>query len=407
MPSARTPRTEAGRLARARRRKRRVVLALGAVGVLAAGSVIAWILTHLPASEPAPVTAAVSKPSMTVKPAVPSEPTASAEPTIPALPSGPGTITIAAVGDMHFDRNVRRYIGQNGGASPLKHVAERLAAADIAVGNLESTISDLGERNAEKDYTFKGDPRGIEGLTLAGFDFLSLANNHVLDCGPEAMLDSIARLDSAGIGHAGAGADKGVAWTPAVREIDGTTVAFLGFSHILPAGFVATDARAGFARGRGNMDAVEDAIRAAKEQYDYVLVSFHWGVEKEDYVNGDQVADAHRAIDAGADMVLSHHPHVIQAMEYYNGKFIAYSMGDFVFDHYSRKTGEAFILEAELGPAGVANVRAVPVYLDDTYGIPDYVTGSAANVILERLKVLSAERRTTVTIDGGIARILP
>lgn len=191
-----------------------------------------------------------------------------------------------------------------------------------------------------------------------------------------------------------------------MREIDGTTVAFLGFSHILPAGFTATDSKAGFARGRGNMEAVEAAIRSAKEQYDYVLVSFHWGVEKEDHVNGDQVADAHRAIDAGADMVLSHHPHVIQAVEYYNGKLIAYSLGDFVFDHYSRKTGEAFVLEAELGPNGVANVTATPVYLDEN-GKPEYVTGSEARTILERLKAISAKRKTMVTLDGDIGRVLP
>lgn len=410
MPSSRTPRTEAGRVALARRRKQRTTIAISIVAVVALvalGSVGAWVLTHIPTPEPAPVTAAAPEASATVAPTLSTEPTLQAAPVAQPLPSSPATITIAAVGDMHFDRNVKRYIDRNGGASPLKHVAERLAAADIAVGNLESTVSDLGQRSEEKDYTFKGDPRGIEGLTLAGFDFLSLANNHILDCGPEAMLDSIERLDAAGIGHAGAGADRTAAWMPAVREIDGTTVAFLGFSHILPAGFTATDNKAGLARGRGNMEAVEAAIRSAKEQYDYVLVSFHWGVEKEDYVNGDQVADAHRAVDAGADMVLSHHPHVIQAVEYYNGKLIAYSLGDFVFDHYTRKTGEAFILEAELGPAGVANVRAVPVYLDDTYGIPDYVIGSEASVILKRLKTLSAERRTTVEIEGDLARVLP
>ena len=106
-------------------------------------------------------------------------------------------------------------------------------------------------------------------------------------------------------------------------------------------------------------------------------------------------------------MVLSHHPHVIQGVEYYNGKLIAYSLGDFVFDHYSRKTGEAFILEAELGPNGVANARAVPVYLDDTYGVPDYVTGREATVILKRLKTISAPRKTIVEIDGDIGRIRP
>ncbi len=255
------------------------MLALGAAGVHATGTAASWVLTHPASSEPAPVASAAES-TTTAEPAVPSEPQVSAEPTISALPSRPATMTIAA---------------------------------DIAVGDLESTISDLGAQNAEKDYTFKGDPRGIDGLTLAGFDFLSLANNLVLDCGPEAMLDSIARLDAAGIGHAGAGADKTAARTPAIREIDGTTVAFLGFSHILPAGFVATD----------------------------------------------------------------------------------------------NKTGEAFILEAELGHAGVANVRAVPVYLDDTYGIPDHVTGPEADAVLERLKVLSAERGTTVAIEGDTARVLP
>ena len=401
-------RTASRREARRRTvRRQRAAAVLAGLAVLVLGSAVAWTLTHLPASEPAPVTAATSDSRVATETAPAPVPAASAEPTEPPLPSGPATITIAAVGDMHFDRKVREAINRSGGTAPLAHVADRLSAADIAVGNLESTLSELGTRNAQQDYTFKGDPRGVEGLALAGFDFLSLANNHALDCGSEAMLDTIARLEANGIGHAGAGADKAAAWTPAVRDVNGTTVAFFGFSHILPSGFVATDTSAGIARGRGNMDAVEAAIRAAKEQYDYVLVSFHWGVEYQDHCNGDQVADAHRAIDAGADMVLSHHPHVIQAVEYYNGKLIAYSLGDFVFDHYSRKTGEAFILEAELGPNGVANARAVPVYLDDTYGVPDYVTGREATVILERLKTISAPRKTIVEIDGDIGRIRP
>ncbi|MEL7667153.1 MAG: CapA family protein [Actinomycetota bacterium] len=408
MPSAYPTRTASRREARRRAvRRQRIALAAAATAVLAVGSIATWALGHLPTAVPAPVTAATPEPAAPSETTVTAESVASPQPTETPLPSRPATVTIAAVGDMHFDRQVRQAINRWGATAPLRHVADRLAAADIAVGNLESTLSDLGERNAEKDYTFKGDPRGVEGLALAGFDFLSLANNHALDAGSEAMLDTIARLDANNIGHAGAGADKTAAWTPAVHEVNGVSVAFFGFSHILPAGFVATDSSPGIARGRGNMDSVEAAIRSAKEQYDYVIVSFHWGVEKGDNANGDQVADAHRAVDAGADMVLSHHPHVIQAIEYYNGRLIAYSLGDFVFDHYSRKTGEAFILEADLGPAGVANARVVPVYLDDTYGVPDYVSGREATVILERLKTLSAARRTTVAIDGDTARILP
>ncbi len=334
------------------------------------------------------------------------EPSETVVATLTPEPSGPTTVTIAAVGDMQFDRQVQKLIITSGGSAPLAEVAERLAAADIAVGNLESTLSDLGTRIPDKSYTFKGDPRGVEGLALAGFDFLALGNNHTLDCGTDAFVDTVARLDASGIGHAGAGLNKAEAWTPAVRDLNGTTVAFLSFSHVLPPGFIATDSRPGIAQGRSNMDEVEAAIRAADAEYDYVLVSFHWGVEYEDDCNGEQVRDARRAVDAGADMVLAHHPHVIQAVEYYNGKVIAYSLGDFVFDHYSRKTGEAFILEADLGPAGVANVRIVPVYLD-AHGKPEYVTGRAAATILERLRSISAKRGTTVSISGDTATVTP
>lgn len=322
------------------------------------------------------------------------------------LPSAPATVTVSAVGDMIFDRKVGALVASSGGLAPLRHVAGLLERADITVGNLESPLSSGGTPNTAKDVIFRGDPRGIEGLKASGFDFLSLANNHVLDYGPAALEDTVALLDGAGIGYAGAGSDRTEAWKPAVRRVRGASVAFLSFSHILPAGFVATDSRAGLAAGRGNMEAVAEAIRAANEEYDYVLVSFHWGVEYEDYANGDQVRDARTAIDAGADMVLSHHPHVIQGIEFYGNGLIAYSTGDFVFDHYSRKTGEAFILDAELGPAGVSNVVCTPVYLD-THGAPDVVTGDEATVILERLKAISSPHGTSVEIENDIARVIP
>lgn len=318
----------------------------------------------------------------------------------------PATLTVSAVGDMIFDRGVKSLIQSAGGRAPLAAVDGLLARADITVGNLESPLSSGGVQDADKDVTFRGDPRGVEGLVASGFDFLSMGNNHVLDYGPDALADTVSLLDERGIGHAGAGADRELAWKPAVVKRDGASVAFLSFSHILPPGFVATDSHAGLAQGRNNLDRVTQAIREAKAANDYVIVSFHWGVEYADDANGDQVRDAHKAIDAGADMVLSHHPHVIQAVEYYKGRLIAYSLGDFVFDHYSRKTGEAFILDAELGPGGVANARVTPVYLDG-HGKPEVVSGSAASVILTRLESISAKRGTTVHITGDTAEIRP
>jgi len=279
---------------------------LGAVGALLLLAVIALAGKAVVAALP-PRAAAQQTPTQTAEATASAEPTIAQPATTTPKPSGPATITVAAVGDMIFDRQVAALIEATDSEEPLKDVASQLAAADIAVGNLESPLSARGTPDTEKSVTFRGDPAGAEGLALAGFDFLSLAN---------------------------------------------------------------------------------------------------WGVEYQDNCNGDQVEDAHRAVDAGADMVLSHHPHVIQAVEYYDGALIAYSLGDFVFDHYSRKTGEAFILEADLGPYGVSGATATPVYLNE-YGKPEYVTGDAAATILSRLQTISAPRGTTVEITGDTTRILP
>jgi poly-gamma-glutamate capsule biosynthesis protein CapA/YwtB (metallophosphatase superfamily) len=262
--------------------------------------------------EPGPVSLApAGEPTATVPAIEPLDP-------VQPEPSLPATLTVAAVGDMHFDRQVKDLIGRSGGLEPLRLVADHLAGADVAVGNLESPLSSGGSPWPDKDVHFRGDPRAIEGLKAADFTFLALANNHIMDYGTEALMDTVAALDLAGIGYAGAGADRAAAWKPAVATYGETTVAFLSFSHILPAGFVATDSKPGLAPGRTDMAAVAEAIREAKAAHDYVLVSFHWGVEYADDANADQVRDARTAVDAGADMVLAHHPHVIQGIEFYN-----------------------------------------------------------------------------------------
>lgn len=401
-----SPRHSRSTRALVRRRRRRLIGAVSLAAVLVA--VGSWLgVRALADMREARTPARASKPTTSV----PTSETAAATSTpvvepVVLEPSRIPTITITAVGDMIFDRKVKTLIVNSGGLAPLRHVYDRLDDADITVGNLESPLSDGGTKNTAKDVTFRGDPRGIEGLAASGFDFLSLGNNHVLDYGPDALADTTAALDGRGIGYAGAGANRAAAWAPAVREVNGARVAFLSFSHILPPGFVATDTKAGLAAGRTDMQAVADAIRAAKTENDYVLVSFHWGVEYKDNANADQVRDARIAVDAGADMVLSHHPHVIQGIEFYNNRLIAYSTGDFVFDHYSRKTGEAFILDAQLGPDGVTDVVATPVYLDGS-GAPAVVTGSEATVILDRLAAISSPHGTTVSVASDIGRVTP
>jgi poly-gamma-glutamate capsule biosynthesis protein CapA/YwtB (metallophosphatase superfamily) len=372
------------------------------LAVVAAGAAFAFSARG---SSPAPVPSAGSVPATSPPSAVAtvSSPTT---PTVGATVSVPATITVMGVGDMIFDRRVGTLIDRDGGKAPLSAVASLLASADVTVGNLESPLSDIGEPVRGKDPTFRGDPRAMAGLKAAGFDLLSLANNHIRDYGPEALLDTVARLDRAGIAHAGAGEDRASAWRPAVIERGGVKVAYLAYSSVVPTAFAAATDRPGLAATRIDRSAVRRAIRTASKKADVVIVSFHWGVEYKDDANAEQIADAHAAVDAGADLVLSHHPHVIQALERYKRGLIAYSLGDFVFDHYSRKTGEAFVLSAEVGPHGVGAVTVVPVYLD-TWGSPEVVKGQAARSILSRLKAVSARRGTTLGIAGSRATVAP
>ena len=394
-------------------RHRRIALGAAVVALTVVGVSAAWALADR-AARPEPSARATASDTLSAKAAsttsraVPTDasaPNTSHQP-VTAQVARPATLTVSAVGDMIFDRRVKALISRSGGTAPLAKVVARLKRADVTVGNLESNLSSSGSPAPGKDVTFRGHPRGIEGIKASGFDFVALANNHVLDYGPTSLKDTLAALDRAGVRHAGAGMNRTAAWKPAVLTRDGASVAFLSFSHVLPAGFIATNSKAGLAAGRGNMNAVASAIKAAQARYDYVIVSFHWGVEYKDYANADQVRDARRAIDAGANMVLSHHPHVIQGIEFYKRGLIAYSLGDFVFDHYSRKTGEAFILDAKLGPAGVTNVVATPVYLNGD-GAPAVVTGSEATTILKRLRQISIQHGSRVTIANNVGRVLP
>jgi poly-gamma-glutamate capsule biosynthesis protein CapA/YwtB (metallophosphatase superfamily) len=302
----------------------------------------------------------------------------------------PPILTVAAGGDVLGDRGVGRFIDAKGGAPVFAAVEPLLKTADVAFVNLECPISDKGNRNPTKEYTFRGRPALVEGLNSGGIDVVSLANNHTLDYGKAALLDTVARLDDAGVGHAGAGANVSEAEKPAMLRTSAGSVAVLAFTEIIPGGFAATSKQAGVNAVLPNHKKVVAAIATAAEKADFVIVSFHWGTEYTSEPTQEQRLLAHQAIDAGADLVIGHHPHVIQGMELYHDKLIAYSMGDFVFDHYSRETGEAFVLRVALSPAGALSLEATPVYLDESTGVPAPVSGAEADRILDRLGALSA-----------------
>lgn len=326
-------------------------------------------------------------------------PTATTEPTSVAVPA----ITVTAVGDMIFDSSPKRLMRAQGPTAPFSKVASILKKADVTVGNLESPLSKRGSPVPGKTFTFQGDPRAVQGLNYAGFDLLAMANNHARDYGAAALADTIRYLDAGKLAHAGAGATRTAAWKPAIIERNGARIAFLSFSEITPSNFAATSSRSGTAYTQ-SIDKVLAAIRAAKKKADYVIVSFHWGIEGNYSPTARQVSEGRAAIRAGANLVLSHHPHVIQGVEFYRKGLIAYSLGNFIFDPLDQRRHDSLILRLTVSQSGVTSVTATPVYLG-SYGRPAVATGSAATRILGIIKKTSRGRGTTVSIRNSVARL--
>jgi poly-gamma-glutamate capsule biosynthesis protein CapA/YwtB (metallophosphatase superfamily) len=330
-------------------------------------------------------------------------PTATVQPS----PTAPATITIVAVGDLLFDSRPRRMIDAKGPAAPLAKVASRLSRADLTIANLESTLSNRGAPVLGKPASliFNGNPKGALTLASAGIDVVSNANNHAMDHGRIALADTIAALDKAGIKHAGAGMNTTRAWAPAYLVVKGRRIAYIAATQIVPSYFLPSSTRAGVANGH-DMKRLVATVKAARKKADIVIVSVHWGIERSYTANAGQKHDARALIDAGADLVLSHHPHVLQGIDTYKGKLIAYSLGNFLFPYKSASGRESFILGFEYGRKGVANITAVPVYLG-AWGEPIVQTGARARTILGRLAAASKPMGTKVTIKNNIGYIRP
>jgi len=320
----------------------------------------------------------------------------------PAATSTP-SVTVVSGGDTIGDRGVKAYIAAHGADAVFAGIAPVLRAADAAWVNLESPLTDISDPYPGKDVHFQGDPRLAAGLADAGIDVVNMANNHAVDQGPAGLLDAIRRVEAAGVKVVGVGRNAAAARRPAiVRTSGGATIGFLGWTDIIWPGYQAGSGP-GVATARTDMSQVEQAIRRLKRRVDYVVVCFHWGVEYTDMPIADQVSEAHAAIDAGADMVIGHHPHVLQGAQIYKGHFIIYSLGDLVFDHYSLATGQTVLVDAVLSPHGV-KVTLIPVYASSN-GIPAIVTGAAGRAILLHMQQISAPLGTRLTISGDRAYV--
>jgi len=276
----------------------------------------------------------------------------------PAAAAAEPSVTLVAVGDIQLARGTARAIEREGADYPFSATAEITRGADLAVGNLECALS----RDATalvKRYSFKADPACADGLARAGFDVLSLANNHSLDCGRAGLLDTMDALARRGISWVGAGEDAAAAEAPLIVERKGLRIAFLAWTAVHCVGVIYRRDAPGAAAFE--TERAEAAIRAAGRRADVVIVLLHWGLEYTREPREVQRRIARRLIDAGAHLIIGHHPHTPQPVERYRGGVIAYSLGNFVFDSASEQARGGLILRCALQRDGVSGVESIPV----------------------------------------------
>ena len=321
----------------------------------------------------------------------------------------PYSISFTSTGDLIFWREVGDYIDQNGGASAMANISDFLAQADVTIANVESPLSkDESEPITDKDVYIIGKPSAIESIENSGIDLASLANNHIMDYGKPALEDTLKALDGAGVLYAGAGLTENEAAKMAEMEVDGVSIAFFSWTDIVPDYFLAFGDEPGVVSARMNMADACKRVSEAKATHDIVIVAMHWGVEYEDYITDYlQSEPAHQLVDAGADVILGNHPHVIEGIEFYKGALIAYAHGNCVFWQKYDHTHESYLLSFDMTDEGVKNVVATPLYLDDKYGIPHFATGSQAQETLSRLEQISEGMNTAFEIRDGKAYITP
>lgn len=265
------------------------------------------------------------------------------------------------LGDVSPGRSMERQLARYGPAEPWAGLEPLLQEADLAVANLEGVLTTRG-RPLDKSYLIRAHPVAGQTLVAAGLDLVTLANNHALDYGQVGLDQTLDTLEGLGITAMGAGRSREQAHRPALFEVRGVRVALLAYAAVRWNGSVDVPATQNIAWAEPAT--VQAEVRAARNQADVVVVVLHAGTEYAADPSPDQVAVAHAAIDAGADLVVGHHPHVTQTVERYGGGFIVYSLGDALFDIPRPAAMRGHLLRVHVRREGLVQAELWPFWIE-------------------------------------------
>lgn len=269
-----------------------------------------------------------------------------------------------------------------------KDMQDILKNADIVMVNEEFPFSERGVQMEDKQFTFRMNPRYVSLFKDMGVDIVSLANNHVLDYGAEALSDTFMTLDEAGILYAGAGESEERAKEPQIIEVNGKKYGFLAASRVLPVASWNVENTAPGVFSTYDATALVEEIKKVRAECDYLTVFVHWGLERKEYPESYQKTLAMQYIDAGADAVIGSHSHCLQGVEYINGKPVFYSLGNFLFG----QDGNTVALKAVIGEDGSVTyafvaakeqgARTISCEETEAKSLYDYLTSISVNAVV-------------------------
>ena len=308
---------------------------------------------------------------------------------------GDGSTTLIFAGDVLFANAFKSNYDAGGIEKVIEpQLLQELQDADIFMVNNEFPFSNRGEPMEDKQFTFCCDPKYVKALNEMGVDVVSLANNHTLDYGREALSDTFVALDGAGILYGGAGDSAERAKQVQVIEANGKKYGFIAVSRVVPTADWKVENAVPGLFSCYDTTALVEVIKEARETCDYVAVYPHWGVEYQAYPEANQTQIAKACIDAGADVVVGSHTHCLQGVSYIDGKPVFYSLGNFIF---GQSIDRSAMLEVTIDAAGRASYRFVPVYAAG--GVTYPAEGGQAESVLNYLDGIS---EAAVASDGTV-----
>ncbi len=284
----------------------------------------------------------------------------------------PQTAALSFVGDIMLDRGVKGKVNKFGKGDYhfLFEYADFLKKPDLMFANLEGPVSSRG-RNVGSIYSFRFDPVVFSVLKDAGFDILSMANNHIGDYTKTALEDTITHGNEAGFDMVGGGNNYEEAKEPTIKDVNGIKIGYLAFSDFGPESVIAVASTIS-SHPAGVLSAsdphIKDIISDASKKVDILVVAYHYGIEYQPLSNDRQKYLSRLAIDAGAKIVAGGHPHVAEEVEKYKEGIIAYSLGNFIFDQsFSKETMKGLMLNAIVSKTGVDSYSTSTIYLNENY----------------------------------------